>query len=204
MNKKFQVFLMVMVVLTAGCKAGISIPQVNAPVAQTLVIEEATVSLKPTTSNSQETAASGAVRPPAANAGVIDEMIKIPLIAIDDNGVSGLKIGCGDSVVMVDRPFTGPDALTQAYTYLLGIKQREYGESGLVDALYQSTLTIKKITVQDGTAFVYLEGSFMLSGECDNPRAQAQLEQTALQIPGIKSVQVFINDKTLAEALSLK
>ena len=130
--------------------------------------------------------------------------IKIPLIAIGDEGASGPKIGCGDSVVMVERPFTGPDPLVQAYTDLLSIKERDYGESGLVDILYQSTLTIKQIYVQGGVAVVYLEGSMMLGGECDNPRVQAQLEQTALQFSEVTSVQVFINDKSLADAISLK
>lgn len=131
-------------------------------------------------------------------------MIKIPLIAIGDNGVSGMKIGCDDSVIMVDRPFIGPDALVQVYSDLLGIREREYGQLGLVDPLYQSTLTIKEIIVRDGVAYVHLQGAFMMGGECDIPRVQAQLEQAALQFPEVRSVQVFVNDKTLAEAVSLK
>jgi len=137
------------------------------------------------------------VAPPGA-------MIKIPMIAINDNGVSGLKIGCDDSVIMVDKPFIGRDALVQAYEELLAVRTYNYGESGLVDPLYQSTLTIKRIFLEDGIAHVYLEGAFMMGGVCDIPRVQAQLEQTALQFPEVKSVQVFVNDKTLAEALSLK
>jgi hypothetical protein len=132
------------------------------------------------------------------------DMVKVPLIAVDDNGASGMKIGCGDSVIMVDRPLSSPDALVQAYSELLAIRTRDYGESGLVDPLYQSTLTIKNIYVQDGIAYIHLEGEFMMGGECDIPRVQAQLEQTALQFPEVTAVQVFINEKTLAEALSLK
>jgi hypothetical protein len=144
------------------------------------------------------------VQPPVITVIPQGNTVKIPLIAIGDKGASGPKIGCGDSLVWVDRQLTGTDALVQAYTDLLSIKERDYGESGLVDILYQSTLTIKQIYVQGGVATVYLEGSMMLGGECDNPRVQAQLEQTALQFPEVTSVQVFINDKTLAEAISLK
>lgn len=132
------------------------------------------------------------------------DMLQIPLIAIGDNGVSGMKIGCDDSLVMVDRPFIGPDALVQAYSDLLGIREREYGQSGLYDPLYQSTLTVKEIYVREGVAYVYLLGTFMMGGECDIPRVQAKLEQTALQFPEVSLVQVFVNDKTLAEAISLK
>ena len=49
-----------------------------------------------------------------------------------------------------------------------------------------------------------LNGTLQLGGVCDNPRVKAQLEQTALQFPTVKSVKYYINDKTLDEALSLK
>jgi hypothetical protein len=44
----------------------------------------------------------------------------------------------------------------------------------------------------------------MLGGECDNPRVQAQIENTVLQFSTVTSADIFLNGKTLAEALSLK
>jgi hypothetical protein len=38
----------------------------------------------------------------------------------------------------------------------------------------------------------------------DNPRVKAQIEETALQFSTVKKVSVYLKDKTLDEALSLK
>ena len=126
-------------------------------------------------------------------------------MALEDNGVSGSLIGCGDSLVAVEVPITPTlGVLRAAYTQLLALKTPYYGQSGLYNALYQSSLTLEGIDLADGQAVIRLSGQFMLSGVCDIPRAQAQLVQTALQFNTVKSVQVFVNGIPLADALSLK
>ena len=130
--------------------------------------------------------------------------IKVALIAIADNGVSGPVIGCEDSVVMVEFPYMGGEPLTEALTYLLTIKDQYYGESGLYDALYQSTLQVERVETYAGFTEVYLTGQPMMGGECDIPRVQAQLEYTALQFPDVVNINIFLNGELLAEALSLK
>jgi hypothetical protein len=142
-------------------------------------------------------------KPTATSAKVMG--VKIVLIAVGDDGRSGTKIGCGDSAVPVQVmvPHT-TGVLKAALDALLALEQREYGESGLYNALYQSDLRLQSATLNDGKAVIKLTGSLKLGGECDNPRVDAQITQTALQFSTVKEVQVFLNDKTLESALSLK
>jgi hypothetical protein len=44
----------------------------------------------------------------------------------------------------------------------------------------------------------------MLGGVCDNPRVEAQIEETALQFATVSEVAVFVNGKPLEEIISLK
>ncbi|MDR3573384.1 MAG: GerMN domain-containing protein [Anaerolineaceae bacterium] len=132
--------------------------------------------------------------------------VKIFMVAINDNGVRGPKIGCGDSIIPVDVPITPTlGVLRAALTKLLSAKTRYFGgESDLYDSLYQSNLNIDSLDIQNGVATIRLSGTVLLGGVCDAPRFQAQIEQTALQFSTIKQVSIFINDKPLSEVLSSK
>lgn len=131
--------------------------------------------------------------------------VKVYYIALEDNGVSGAPVGCGDSAVPVEFVVDfGKEPMTYAYEKLLYEHERTIGESGLYNALYQSDLTVKSAEIKDGKAIVALEGTLMLGGECDNPRVQAQLEMIPAQFADVTSVEITINGKSLAEALSLK
>ena len=133
------------------------------------------------------------------------QMLKIYLVAIGDNGISGKKIGCDDSLIAVDVGVQPTVAvLRAALTRLLEIKTVSYGDSGLYSALYQSDLEIENLSIQNGVASIYLNGDLMLGGTCDNPRVEEQLKATALQFPTISSVEIFINGIPLAQKLSLK
>jgi hypothetical protein len=130
---------------------------------------------------------------------------KIVLIAVNDNGVAGKKIGCGDSAVpvVVQVPYT-KGVLAAALQKLLSIKDQFYGESGLYNALYQSNLTVDKVTIKSGVADIRLKGTLTLGGVCDSPRVQAQIEETALQFSTVKKVKTYINNVPLATVLSEK
>jgi hypothetical protein len=132
-----------------------------------------------------------------------DMTVKVFLIAVDDQGRSGVFVGCGDSAVPVTMhvPYT-TGMLRAALTSLLGIHDQFYGESGLYNALYQSHLTVGNITINSGTATIHLDGTLTLGGECDSPRVEAQLKQTALQFSTVRSVSIFINDRPLEDLLS--
>ncbi len=133
------------------------------------------------------------------------QMVQIFLIAVDDNGQAGQKVGCGDSLVPVQveiPPSQG--VLRSSMEALLSLKDQYYGQSGLYNALYQSDLQLESVTVAGGQAVIKLTGTLTLGGECDNPRVAAQLEATARQFPTVSEVSIYINGKALADALWLK
>jgi hypothetical protein len=141
--------------------------------------------------------------PPTSTA--VQQTVKIFLIALEDNGQSGILVGCGDSAVPVTVVIPRTQGvLKAALEKLLSIKEQYYGESGLYNALYQSDLQLKSVTIDQGKAVIHLTGTVMLGGVCDAPRVEAQIEQTALQFSTVSSVEVFINAIPLEDVLSQK
>jgi sporulation and spore germination protein len=131
--------------------------------------------------------------------------VKIFLIAMNDNGKSGPLVGCGDSVIGVDReipPTVAP--LTAALNQLFSLHDQFYGQSGLYNALYQSHLAISSVAIVGGRATIRLTGQLSLGGECDDPRVDAQITQTALQFSTVHAVDVFVNGIPLKQLLSGK
>jgi hypothetical protein len=61
---------------------------------------------------------------------------------------------------------------------------------------------VEGVTLEDGEAIVKLSGTLMLGGVCDNPRVEAQLEETALQFSTVSRVSVFVNGVPLEGLLS--
>jgi hypothetical protein len=144
--------------------------------------------------------------PPAPTASQIPVKgtLKAVLIAIGDAGQSGEKIGCDDSAVVIDLPITSTgNPYRDVLQALIDQRQQFYGESGLYNALYQSTLQIQDAALDsDGKLTVQFSGSLMLGGECDDPRAKAQLEGTLRQFPEVKDVAIFVNGVPLDQLLS--
>lgn len=168
--------------------------QVNPTV--TLAIPSATNRVPPTSIRPSATTV-----PP--NPTAAEQTVKIFLIALEDNGQSGVLVGCGDSAVPVTvtiPPTQG--VLRAALEKLLSAKQQFYGESGFYNALYQSDLELESVTIDQGKAIIHLTGTVMLGGVCDSPRFEAQIEQTALQFSTVSNVEVFINDSPLEDVLS--
>lgn len=131
--------------------------------------------------------------------------VTIYFIAVGDNGLSGPKVGCGDSLVAVKQPIEPTSGVIRAsLNKLFSFKQQDIGESGLYNALWQSDLTLASARVDDGVATVRLTGSVKLGGECDTPRFKGQIEQTILAQPGVKQANVFLNDQPIDQALSLR
>jgi DNA-binding CsgD family transcriptional regulator len=134
-----------------------------------------------------------------------EQQVKIFLIAVDDNGRSGKQIGCGDSVVPVMVPIPQTQGvLKAALEALLAVQTQFYGESGLYNALYQSDLQLESVTIMQGVAQIWLTGTLEMGGECDSPRVEAQLIETAMQFSTVKAVEVYLNGNPLQEFHSLK
>ncbi len=134
------------------------------------------------------------------------DRVKIYLIAVGDNGVSGQLIGCGDSLVPVEVPIAPTlGVLRAALEELFKLQgQQYYGQSGLYNALYQSELAIADVAIAGGEARIFLTGTMTLGGECDNPRVEEQLRALALQFSTVEHVSIYINGEPLHDVLSLK
>ncbi|MBN1310228.1 MAG: GerMN domain-containing protein [Anaerolineae bacterium] len=183
-----------------------TVTMTNPPTAES----SATFSPSAATSTSETAPSASATRPstilePTAvstPAGI--DQIKIFLVAVEDNGQSGDKIGCGDSIVAVERQITPTQApLRTALEELLAIRDQYLGESGLYNALYQSMLTIGDIAIdEDGKAVIHLEGTLLSGGTCDDPRIIAQLIYTATQFSTVNGAEIYINGTLIQELLS--
>jgi hypothetical protein len=124
--------------------------------------------------------------------------VKLYFILLDDNGKLGKRVGCNDSVVPVVvtiAPTTTP--LRAAFEKLLSIKDDTYCETGLVNSLHQSSLTVQSVSISGRTAVLKLTGEYRDSGHCDTPRAQAQFLETARQFANIRRLKVFVNNEEL-------
>ncbi len=123
-----------------------------------------------------------------------------------DNGASGEMIGCGDSLVEVEvsiEPTLG--VLRAALNKLFDLEgQAEYGQSGLYNSLYLSSLRVADAAVVDGLAAIYLEGTLIYGGECDIPRIEEQLRAIALQFSTVDEVRYFVNGERLEILLDLR
>ena len=136
--------------------------------------------------------------PPPTAASVEKSRVKIFLVAPNDSGKSGPKIGCNDSLVAVERDIKPTQAvLTAALNELFAIKTQSYGQSGLITALYQSNLQLKSAQVVNGRMIVHLMGNYKLGGMCDTPRFKEQLSATVRQFPTTTNAAIFINDAPL-------
>jgi spore germination protein GerM len=127
--------------------------------------------------------------------------VKIYLVAVGDNGKKGRKIGCEDSLVAITRKVksTG-EPLKAAIEELLAIPHEYSKELG--NYWWGKNLKVKSLAIADGVATIHIsgEGPFV-AGVCDEPRITEQIEETAKQFPTVKKVKVFVNDRTLAEAI---
>ena len=131
--------------------------------------------------------------------------VHIYLVAIGAAHGPGIHIGCGDSLVAVTHPVAATTApLSAALRVLLRDHRQYYGQSGLYNALYQSRLVVHSVRVTAGRAVIRLTGRLRLGGVCDDPRVRGQLRHTALQFATVQTVQIYVNNVPLSQALSEK
>ena len=129
--------------------------------------------------------------------------VKVFLIAIDDGGKAGRKVGCNDSVVAVRRAVPRASAPLRAALEEL-LRQPAQGGPGrqMHNALHQPKLKLGRVFVRRGEAVIHLNGLLVTGGTCDAPRVEAQLEETARQFPSVRRVKVYVNGTPLADYLS--
>jgi hypothetical protein len=175
-------------------------PATQAPAAATQAPTKAATPLVPAATLAATKAPAGAAtQAPAPN----PREARIFMTALNDNGASGKKIGCGDSVVPVIITVSDASAsLRGALDKLLAVRTPYYGQSGLYNALFRSDLRLVSVSVQNNTAEIKLGGALTIGGVCDTSRILAQFEATALQFSGVKQVNVYLNGKKLQDLFS--
>lgn len=130
------------------------------------------------------------------------QAIKVYLVAVGDDGRSGKKIGCGDSLVAVTRTIKKTTApLTAALSELLSTPSQSDATPALENFWKGRNLTVQSVSISNGTATIRLSGEVFVAGICDEPRIQSQIEATARQFPTVKRVKVFMGKRTLADAI---
>lgn len=146
------------------------------------------------------------VYPPTSNDGQTAEpqasIVKVGVIAIDDAGKNGEKIGCNDSLVFVDRSAPGGgQPLNEALKTLFSYETNIVVDLNNNDKEYYTALPsmaglkFDRAAIDQGIAKIYLTGSMAgLGGVCDSPRVPAQIEGTAKQFPSVTSVETYLNN----------
>lgn len=141
--------------------------------------------------------------PTRLQAGEVTDRAPVFLIALEDGGVEGRRVGCGDSAIAVEvtLPRRGP-ALQGALEALLAMRETYHTRTGFYNALHGSRLEIARIERAGPEVRVHLNGYLEIGGECDSPRVLAQLTETALQFEDVQRATFFLEGKPLAGLLS--
>ena len=127
--------------------------------------------------------------------------VKVFLVATDDNGKTGKKIGCEDSLVPVTRKVSKTSGTLRAAISELLEMPKDYSEK-LSNYWGGNDLQIQSVSIKKGTATINLTGSGpAVAGVCDIPRIVTQIEATAKQFSTVKRVKVFVDGKTLASVI---
>jgi hypothetical protein len=126
--------------------------------------------------------------------------VKVYLIALNDQGRTGAKVGCDDSLVPVTRTINATDAPLKAALQELLSMPREY-EGRLSNSWHGRNLKVRTVTLRAGVATIRITGELFVAGVCDAPRIEAQIKETTRQFPTVRTVKVFVNNRTLAQAI---
>jgi hypothetical protein len=126
--------------------------------------------------------------------------VKVYLVALDDRGKRGRRIGCDDSLVPVTRSVAAQGApLKAAIEELLAVPRESGG--GLGNYWAGENLRVQSALISGGVATIRIRGTLPVAGVCDEPRIEEQIKATARQFRGVRSVRVFLNGQRLADAI---
>ena len=138
--------------------------------------------------------------PAAAGGPAAGREVNVYLVALDDNGKRGRRIGCNDSLVPVARTVAAAGAPLKAAVEELLAVPREY-EGNLGNYWAGEGLRVRSAAVSRGVATIRVEGTLPVAGVCDVPRIEEQIKATARQFRGVRGVRVFLNGERLSDAI---
>lgn len=133
----------------------------------------------------------------ASARGAATERVNLYMIALGDNGQTGERVGCEDSLVPVPVDIDGggdtATRITQALTKLFALRDADYGQSGLKNTVAASQLQVASVEIQGDAAAIYLTGTVRLGGICDTPRVEGQIAAVARQFAGVRRAVIVID-----------
>ncbi|HWN10749.1 MAG TPA: GerMN domain-containing protein [Pyrinomonadaceae bacterium] len=130
------------------------------------------------------------------------QQIKVYLVALDDNGKAGKKIGCDDSLVPVIRSIRRTAAPLRATLQELLSTPAESGDNPKLQNFWKGNdLKLSSVSIRNRTATIRFSGELTTAGICDIPRIESQIEETARQFPTVRRVKVFIGQQILRDAI---
>jgi spore germination protein GerM len=128
-------------------------------------------------------------------------VVKVYLVAVDDNGKTGKKIGCNDSLVAITRTVKLTSSPLKAAIEELLVIPHDYSKQ-LGNYWWGENLKVKNVSIRKGIATINISGEGpSVAGVCDEPRITSQIDETAKQFPNVKRVKVFVNGRPLAEVI---
>lgn len=129
-----------------------------------------------------------------------DQKLNIYLIALEGTEANGQIIGCNDVLVPIEKELKiTRSGLEAVLTALMNEKSSE----SLKNFVRGPGLILAQVTVANMVADVYFKGDFDISGACDIPRIQEQVYSTAKQFPELKRINIFVNNVTFENYLSV-
>ncbi|HEU4666056.1 MAG TPA: hypothetical protein VFS79_00215 [Arthrobacter sp.] len=169
------------------------------------VTDESATAAPATGSIPENRAAQGSVPAGPADGEAIAGTVTAYYVLVDDGGRNGVRFGCNDSLVGIVHASSGEEALPAAIRALLdppgGALPAHEPEA--YNALSRSRLKFLSGSFDGTTVTVYLAGVLRPGGTCDVPRMEAQLTQTAVAAAGAIRAEIYVNGRSLAEALEL-
>lgn len=182
MNTKASIAILILLVLATGLYFATRTPQVNT---EETPINAGTTAPSTTTNGGDVTTGTTTAK---------TSQVRIALLDTTGTG-TGKSRGC-DTVTMVTK--TIPETTAPLTAALKALFTEPEGTQPSTQynfiARTKDTLHFDHATVENGVATIYLTGKLSgLAGVCDDPRAQIQLEETALQFATVKSVQLYLN-----------
>ena len=135
------------------------------------------------------------------------QSIRVYLVALDDRGRSGRRIGCDDSLVSVRRSIRATAApLRAAIQELLAMPEENTYAGRQLHNFWSSAradnLRLESVAITRGVATIRFSGAVPVAGVCDEPRIISQIEATARQFPTVRRVRIFLGGVPLRQAVS--
>lgn len=131
--------------------------------------------------------------------------LQVALIKMADNGKNDELVGCGDSIVLVDKSVEGEDFIDSrkvSEALELLFETDALNQSELYNSLANSkNLAISSVNISEnpGNTVIQVDivGEMMSAGTCDDPRIKEQIYSTIEANAEADEIKVTINGEDL-------